>query len=290
MRISNSLTQQRVLRDLQGNLARLAAAQSQVSTGKRFEAMSEDPLAGIQVLGADQGLRAIAQYRRNSTAAQTRIDAEESILGQVTDLLTRAKELAIQEGTASSTPQTRAMVKSEIDQILGQVIALGNTQVGNEYIFAGHQTGTVPFDTTGTYFGDAGQRMIEVGQGYTMPANHSGRELLVDSGVITALQQLSTELGTGSPGTIGPVAGSIDTAFDNVQALLAVNGSRARQIESAMQNSDALEATHTQRKSDARDIDMAAATSRFVSAQNTLQAALLSTSRLISTSLTDYLR
>ncbi|MBP6669688.1 MAG: flagellar hook-associated protein FlgL [Gemmatimonadales bacterium] len=290
MRISNSLTQQRVLRDLQGNLARLAAAQSQVSTGKRFEAMSEDPLAGIQVLGADQGLRAIAQYRRNSTAAQTRIDAEESILGQITDLLTRAKELAIQEGTASSTPQTRAMVKSEIDQILGQVIALGNTQVGNEYVFAGHQTGTVPFDPTGAFFGDAGQRMVEVGQGYTMPANHSGRELLVDSGVITALQQLSTELGTGSPSTIGQVAGSIDAAFDNVQALLAVNGSRARQIESAMQNSDALEATHTQRKSDAQDIDVAAATSRFVSAQNTLQAALLSTSRLLSTSLTDYLR
>nr|MBP9201181.1 hypothetical protein [Gemmatimonadales bacterium] len=168
--------------------------------------------------------------------------------------------------------------------------ALGNTQVGNEYVFAGHQTGTVPFDPTGAYFGDAGQRMVEVGQGYTMPANHSGRELLVDSGVIAALRQLSTELGTGSPSTIGPVAGSIDTAFDNVQALLAVNGSRARQIESAMQNSDALEATHTQRKSDAQDIDVAAATSRFVSAQNTLQAALLSTSRLLSTSLTDYLR
>ena len=290
MRISNSLLQQRVLRDLQGNLARMAQAQQQVATGKRFERMSEDPLAGIQALGADQELRAIEQYRRNSTAARTRTDAEEAVLGQITDLLSRAKELAIQEGTASSTPQTRAAVKAEVDQIIGQAVALGNTQIGSEYVFAGHQVGTVPFDPTGAYFGDDGQRQAEIGQNYVITTNHTGRELLLTSGVLPALQQLSSELGTGSPATVGPVAGSIDTAFDNIQAMLALNGARARQIESAMQNSDALEATHTQRRSDAQDIDVAAATTRFVSTQSTLQAALLSTSRLLNTSLTDYLQ
>ncbi len=290
MRITNGLLQQRVLRDIQGNLSRMAAAQTQVSTGKRFETLSEDPLAGVQVMAADGGLRAIEQYRRNSTAARTRTDTEEAVLGQLTDLLSRAKELAIQEGTATSTPQTRATVKAEVDQILGQVVALGNTQVGNEYLFAGHSVATTPFDQTGAYFGDNGQRLAEIGQGYTMTANHNGAEVFVNSGVIGALQQLSTELGSGSPSTIGPVAGSIDTAFDNVQALLAVNGSRVRQIDNAMQNSDALETTHTQRKTDAQAIDVAEATTRFVSTQSTLQAALLSTSKMLNTSLVDYLR
>lgn len=290
MRISNGLLQQRVLRDLQGNLSRMAAAQTQVSTAKRFETLSEDPLAGVQVMGADQGLRAIEQYRRNSTAARTRTDTEEAVLSQVTDLLSRAKELALQEGTATSTPQTRAIAKTEVDQILGQLVALGNTQVGNEYLFAGHSVSTTPFDQTGAYFGDSGQRLAELGQGYTMPTNHNGAELFVNSGVIGALQQLSTELGTGSPTTVGAVAGSIDAAFDNVQGLLATNGARVRQIENAMQNSDALEATHTQRKDDAQAIDVAEATTRFVSTQNTLQAALLSTSKMLNTSLVDYLR
>ena len=113
MRISNSQLQQRVLENLQRNLSSFAQAQNQVSTGKRFERLSEDPLAGSQVMTADRGLRGIEQYRRNSAAARTRTDAEESALSQITDLLTRAKELALQEGSATSTPDSRTATKAE---------------------------------------------------------------------------------------------------------------------------------------------------------------------------------
>ncbi len=105
MRISTSLLQTRTLRDIQANLAALSQAQSQVSSGKRFERMSEDPLAGSQVMAADRGLAAITQYRRNSTSARTRTDTEESVLSQLTDLISRAKELALQEGSAGGSAQ-----------------------------------------------------------------------------------------------------------------------------------------------------------------------------------------
>jgi flagellin-like hook-associated protein FlgL len=72
--------------------------------------------------------------------------------------------------------------------------------------------------------------------------------------------------------------------------MLATNGARVRQIESAMSNTDALETSFTAKKSDAQGVDLEAATTRFVGAQNTLQAALLSTSKILNTSLTDYLR
>ena len=290
MRISNSQLQQRVLENLQRNLSSFAQAQNQVSTGKRFERLSEDPLAGSQVMTADRGLRGIEQYRRNSAAARTRTDAEESALGQITDLLTRAKQLALQEGSASGTADSRAATKAEVDRIIEQVVQLGNTQVGNEYIFAGDQVLTTPFDMGGAYYGDDGVRRAEIGQGYTVATTHTGRELLVTSGVLSSLQALSTQLGTGTPSTVGLTASNIDSAFANVQTLLATNGARVRQIESAMQNSDALETNLTLRRSDLQDIDIEEATTRFVGLQNTLQAALLSTSRVLNTSLTDYLR
>ena len=290
MRISNNLLQQRVLRDLQGNLTRLAQAQTQVSTGKRFESMSEDPIAGGTVLAADRGLRGIEQYRRNTTAARARTDAEEAVLSQVTDLLARAKELALQEGSSTGTTQTRAIAKSEVDRIIEQVVQLGNTQVGDEYLFAGHQVGTQPFDSAGLYWGDDGVRQAAVGQNYLVTTNHTGRELLVASGVLSSLQALSTALGAGSQSGVASTAYALDTAYDNTQVLLATNGARVRQIESAMQNTDALETSITLRKSDAQDIDFESATTRFVGIQNTLQAALLSTSKLLNTTLTDYLR
>ena len=289
MRISNSLLQQNVLRDLQANLAAVAKVQSQVSSGKRFETMSEDPLAGTHVLTADRGLRAIDQYRRNSTAARSRVDAEESVLNQLTDLMTRAKELATQEGSSTGTPVTRQATAAEIQQILGQVVQLGNTQVGSEFIFAGTQTGQ-PFDAAGNYFGDSGVRQAEVGQGYLMTTNHSGQELLVNSGVLTSLQGLLSQLQTGTPTTIQGTIGAIDSAFTQVQTMLATTGARSRQIDTAMQNADANETSLQLAKSDAQDVSIEEATTRLVGAQNTMQAALLSASRILNMSLTDYLK
>ncbi|HWA17018.1 MAG TPA: flagellar hook-associated protein FlgL [Gemmatimonadales bacterium] len=290
MRITNSLLQQRVLRDLQSGLSQFADAQRQVSTGKRFERISEAPLAGSQVMDAQRALRGIEQYRRNSAAAQSRTSAEESVLDQLGDLLSRAKELALQEGSATSTTQTRTAAKQEVDRIIEQVVQLGNTQVNNEYIFGGHMTTTSPFNTLGVYQGDDGQRLTEIGQGYTVATNHTGRELLVDSGVLSSLQALSTELGSGTPGTIGLTATGLDGAFNNTQALLATNGARVRQIDSALSNADALQTNFELRINDLQGIDIEEATTRFVGIQTTLQAAMLSSSRILNTTLTDYLR
>jgi flagellar hook-associated protein 3 FlgL len=290
MRISNGMVQQRTLRDLQRNLEAMTQAQQQISSGKRFERISEDPLAGTQVMGVDQALQGIAQYRRNSSAARARNDTEESVLNQITDLLTRSKELALQEGTATATAATHQVAATEMDSIIKQVIQLGNTQVGSEYLFAGHQTSTSPFDTGGTYLGDDGIRQAEVGQGYLMQTNHTGRQLLVASGVLQSLQDLKTQLTTGTTSSIANTATGIDSAFQQTQTLLADTGARSRQIDSAMQNSDALESNLTLRKSGYQEIALDQATTKFVGLQTTLQAALLSAQRVLNTSLTDYLR
>lgn len=241
------------------------------------------------MLADDRGLRAIDQYRRNSTAASSRVNAEESVLNQLTDLLTRAKELATQEGSSTGTVVTRQSTAAEIQQIISQVQQLGNTQVGDEFIFAGHQTGQ-PFDASGNYSGDNGQRQVELGQGYLMTTNHTGQELLVSSGVMSSLQGLLTQLQTGTPTTIQGTIGAIDSAFTQVQTMLATTGARSRQIDTAMQNADAIQGSLTLAKSDAQDISIEEATTRLVGSQNTMQAALLSASRILNMSLTDYLK
>lgn len=290
MRITNSLLQQRVLRDLQGNMAALAQANGQISSGKRFERMSEDPVAGTSVLDADRGLAGITQYRRNSSAARARTDAEEAVLNQITDLLARAKELAVQEGSATSTTVTHLSAKSELDRIIEQVVQLGNTKVGDEYLFAGHLVGTQPFDASGNYAGDDGVRQAELGNGYLVTTNHTGRELLVGSGIIGSLSALGAALTSGNTAAISGTLPGLDNAFSQSQSLLASTGARSRQIDSAMQNSDALETNLTLRRSDAQDVDVAAATTRLMGVQTSLQASLLSASRIMNISLTDYLR
>ena len=290
MRITSSLIQSRVLRDLQGNLSALAQVSAQISSGKRFEKMSEDPVAAASVLTSERGLRGIDQYRRNSAAARTRTDAEEAVLDQLTDLLTRAKQLAVQEGSATSTPSTRNAAKAEVDRIIEQVVSLGNTKVGSEYLFAGHLVTSPAFDAAGNYLGDDGQRQSEIGDGYRITTNHTGRELLTNSGVFTGLTALSTQLGSGTPAGVAGTLTALDTAFTNTQTLLATPGARVGQIESAMQNSDALSTNLTLRRSRDIDADIEQASTRLISLQTTLQASLQAASRILNTSLTDYLR
>src|SRR5262249_10411886 len=176
------MRQTQVLRDLQAGLAKLADAQQQVSTGKRFTRPSEDPVAAASVMRADRALRGITQYRRNSTAVRTRVDAEEATLNQLTDLLSRAKELGISQGADTATATTRTETAAELDGIIEQVISLGNTKVGNEYLFGGGQTASPPFQADGTYLGDDITRQAEVAEGYVIDTTHTGRQLLQTSG------------------------------------------------------------------------------------------------------------
>lgn len=290
MRITNSILHQKLIRNVQGTQERFARAQEEVSTGKRLLRLSDDPTSGVQVMRIGSSLRGLEQYRRNSSAARARTDAEESVLTQLSDLLSRAKELAMQEGTGTSTPATHAIAAAEVDRILEQVIQLGGTKVGSEYLFAGHQTATPPFTAAGVYTGDTGVRQAEIGPGYLITTNHTGDQLLVNSGVIAGLTALRTELASGTTQTIGATATGLDSAFDAVQTMLATTGSRSRQLDSAMETITASDQSLTIRRSDLEDVDLEKATIRFFGLQTTLQAAYSSAARLMNTNLTEYLR
>jgi flagellar hook-associated protein 3 FlgL len=290
VRITNNMRQAQILRDLQGKMAQLARAQEQVSTGKRFTQASEDPVAASRVLRADVALRGITQYRRNSTAVRARVDAEEAVHNQLTDILSRAKELGVSLGSDTSGAAGRSDAAGEVDNLIEQVIQLGNTRIGNEYIFGGHQTGVPPFQADGTYLGDDGVRQAELAPGYVVDSNHTGRELLTTSGVLASLTGLRDGLRAGTAAAVQAALPAVDGAFDQVQAMLAETGARSRQLDTAGENLTASESTLQTAQVDDQGITLEEATIKMMSIQTGLQAALSSTSRVLSLSLTDYLR
>ncbi len=290
MRISNRSLQDRVLRDLQSNMVQLARAQEQVSTGKRITRMSQDPVAGTDVLRAERDLRALAQYRRNITAARTRVDTQESALDQAGDILVRARELAVTEASSSASAQTRNAVAAEIDTLIQQLVALGNTRIGEDFIFGGTATTAPPFQPDGTYVGDAGIRQAEIGDGVLMPTAHTGQQAFGDTGAIASLTQLRDRLRANDQAGVGATIASLEAAFTAVQVVVAETGARSRQLEVAGQNVEAMDLNATLLRSDAQDIPLEEAVLHMAGIQNALQAALLSASRILNTSLTDYLR
>ena len=290
MRITHGMIQESLLRNISNDFSRLAKVQQQVATGKRIHTVSDDPVSALTSMRAASGIRAIGQYQRNSSAARAKLDAEESVLSQVTDLLARARELAAGSANATATGLTMAATKAEVDEILEQVIQLGNTAVNDEFIFAGHQTHVPAFQPDGTYDGDTGTHETQIGSNYRIESNHTGDQLLVSSNVISGLEALRDALDGADSNAVANSLHDLDTAFSNVQTLLAETGSRIRQLDVAAQNLDALDTSMTAAKQSAEEIDLEEAVIKLFSIQTTLQAAMETTSRVLNTNLTDYIR
>jgi flagellar hook-associated protein 3 FlgL len=294
MRIATSALQRSVVQAVQSNLQRIARAQAQIATEKRIQTVSDDPVAASEVMADNEELRATDQYRRNLSTVSTRADLEESVLSQLTLLIERAQELATAQSSGTATTATRLVAKAEVDRIIEQVAQLGNTKLGREYIFGGFQTATAPFAATTASPAIAsatisGERSLEVGRGQFTLANNNGQTVFVASGVVAGLTALRDGLMAGGGDAVGAAIPVLGASFDKVQSLIGDVGGRMNQLESVGGSLDALEMSVTIHKSVREGVDLSTSTTELLAAQTSLQAALLSASRVLNISLAQYL-
>jgi flagellar hook-associated protein 3 FlgL len=294
MRITNNMIQSQATSTLQLSLQRMAEANTQVSSGQRYQTFAENPQVQSNVMQTSGALRALDQYKRNVADAQARGTAEDSVLDQLSTTLDRAKQIAIQQGTATSTEATRAGAKAEVDNLLDFVVGLGNTKYIDGYLFGGDDVTTAPVTNTPPFYDTAappsGEHTTQIAAGQLFKSNHNAKELLLDTNVLQALKSLSDGLGANDMTQIKNALDSIDSATSSVQGLVGDLGARMNQLEVTSANLDALSANLTTFKSNLSEIDYEEAMTALVSRQTAYQSAMLATSRVIGMTLTDYLR
>lgn len=300
MRITNNMMASSQITSIQSNMDAMMKAQTQVSTGLRFQNASDDPSAATQVMGTKSSLRALAQYQSNVSAATNRANTEDSVLQQISTLLDRVKQLGVSQATDTATAQTRATANSEIQQIFGQLVTLGNTKVNGEYLFGGDQSTTAPFGSSGagatldySTTNPQGQRAVAIGDGQTIAATHNGTQVFVSSGVLDAVKQMARAMDPNSAtyGQAGITAAmnSIDGADGNVQTLVGQVGANETQLTSTTQNLTALESNVTTLQSNLQEVDLEQAMTELTSRQTAYQAAMLAMSKVSDLTLTNYL-
>lgn len=165
------------LQDLNSNLNQ---TQEQISTGKRVNRPSDDPVAAARILKLDQELQRINTYQRNVDLAENRLEQEENALDRSVDVIQRIRELTVQAGNGSLSRNDRISISAEIKERLGQLADISNTRdASGEYIFSGFQGANPAFakDSGGrwVYQGDEGQRSLEIDDGVTVPISDHGK-------------------------------------------------------------------------------------------------------------------
>ncbi|SIS46805.1 flagellar hook-associated protein FlgL [Neptunomonas antarctica] len=181
MRISTQQQYFKSIDQMQSGQAKLAGLQEQISTGKKLNTPSDDPVAAAQVLKLELELAQYEKFDDNINVTERRLVLEETILDDVNTATDRMREITIQAGNGTLSDLDRKTISNELNQLTSYVAGLMNTQDSQgEYLFAGSQGGTQPYVLENgryEYQGDDGQRQIQVGSALYMPSNDSGKYL-----------------------------------------------------------------------------------------------------------------
>src|SRR5215470_4198189 len=183
MRVSNQMLFQQTQTSIQRAAQRVAQLQEAVSSGKRINHFTDDPINAVRALDLREMESSLDQYGKNIDSGLPFLKENDSVLGDVVDALGRAKELALQMANGSNNAQDRAAAATELQQIYERVVSLANTQLEGRYIFGGFKNDAAPFSSTGAYLGDNGQINIQATASSSLTLNVPGNQVFQGAGV-----------------------------------------------------------------------------------------------------------
>jgi flagellar hook-associated protein 3 FlgL len=195
----------------------IVKTQQQLSTGKRVLTAADDPVAATRIQSLTDNLALINQYGKNIAFAQSNLETEEAALNNVTNLIQRIKELAVQAGnTASLSVSEYEILATEVDSRLDALVSLTNTRNANgDYIFAGYKSQSPAFAGDSVngyrYMGDEGTISIKVDNNTFVESSNSGKSIFVD---IPSAEKTVTTSANPNNRSVPPVSISIGEVVD----------------------------------------------------------------------------
>jgi len=309
MRISNKAIYDTVTHNLAHVSDAMLHANQVVSTGKRINRLSDDPVGLVSVLNLRSSLDYIAQLERNISMGNSWLAMGETALAQVEEVLSQAKVLTIQMANDTQGAQERASAAVEVEGYFHQVLSLANTQVDGRYIFSGTQTATAPFAWGVDGFGNPGilyqgndtEFEINIAQGINVAVGRDGTDIFgghafdwsdPDAGqdnIFKTLLDLKGHLESNDRDGIQTAMGELDSHMDNLRTLIADTGAKMNRLELKSNIIQDLRLTYTDRKSELEDADIAEAIMDLKAKELAYQAALNSSAKVMKMSLVDFL-
>ncbi len=325
MRIAENTNFDIVRDSITRSKAKMDKLQLESATLKKLNTPSDDPVGAAKVLEVRTEKVNNDQFQANSKLAQTFLENSDHALSELSDIILRAKEIALgQSSGASSNQETRLGVAEELAQLYEQSVATANRKVGDRYLFGGYKTQQPPVDADGRYHGDAGHMMVEIAHGVfismnvpgveafnTQPKSSSdakhlygepkkGRDLAStpeeqkshpeNANVFSELQNLRIALLTGDLDGIHAELDRLDQVHEKLVAERAKAGSRLNGLQSAAQAIERHNITNAQLTSTLEDADMAKVMSELAKDESVYRSALASSKNLIQPTLLEYLR
>jgi len=301
MRVTNNMLTQNLLKNLQIANNKMDLIQQQLASGQRITKPSDDPVKIETAMRLKGTLSRMEQWQKNAGQGLAFMDTTEGILANMTSMLQRVRELAVQGANGANAKEDLAQIGTEIKELTEQFRVLANSQYGAKYIFSGTKTDQIPMPQPYTvggfqWQGNEERIVVEVGANLNMPISINGKELFgIDteggsSAFFQTLTDLSQAINDNNSAGIDQALGEIDQHIDRVLSVRAELGARTNRLEVINNQLENSVINLKKNLSDIQDVDMAEAIMEFQSIQNTFRAALSVGSQIIQPSLVDFIK
>jgi len=294
MRVTDKMMFQHATRDTASARSRAEEALGRAATGVRLRHPSDDP-GGAGLLALHRATA--ARLDAVGTVAQRGADelaAVDGALGQVSNLLARARELTVQMSNATMGAAERAGAATEVQSLLDALLAALNTQVSGRYVFGGTRDGAPPFDAAGAYLGDAAVRQLEIAPGVLQDASVRADVAVGGAGggvdVLAALGALVTALRANDQAGTASVLALLDQGTAQVATARSQAGIAMNAFDTAVSASRAARDEAVGRAASIADADPIEAASELALAQRALEASLTAAAQGFRLTLLDTLK
>lgn len=200
-RISNSMLVNTAIKNMQTSLRQLHETQEVMATGLVIRRPSDDPLGAATSMRLRAEITEVNRFVSNIDHTESFVTATEGALGTVNDILLDLREITVTEANDTSNAQSRAAAAEQVNALIEQLVQTANSDFGGRYLFAGHDTKTVPFTRTDTgvaYHGDDGLIYAEIGHGNVMPINVPGNAAFATfTGQVIGDRDLNADISAG---------------------------------------------------------------------------------------------
>jgi flagellar hook-associated protein 3 FlgL len=305
MRISTALYHQQAIESISERSSAMAKLQEQLTTGKRINRASDDPIGAAEAERIRASSARMAMETRMMSFATGMLSQADGALAGAADSLQTARELMISAGNGSLQAEDRKSIAVQLRNVRSELLAIANQRDGaGGYIFGGQGSAAAPFTSDGTLpaavvFEPTGGTQQT---GLDMPFDTTvdgGKVFLGSPGgggsIFEALDTLVLQLedeaidGAALRAGLDAALGATDAGLDRVLQARTAAGEQLRIMEARGRLLESGELQAASRLADISATDYAKVVSEMQTNQLAVDAAMRTYAQISRMSLFDYL-
>jgi len=293
MRVSTNMIYNSLLSGIRNQQNIQDAGNAKIASGTRFQTPSQSGMDYKISLDIRHALVSVQSSIDASGTVDSRLSISQTLLNGMSNILTKAQALAVQQASGQLGPTERQAALQEMNHLADQFLSDANQTWQGQSLFAGTAVDKNAFTDDGagniSYAGSNQNRIVSISDNQQILSNIRGDDPAF-SAAFSAMQSFKTALQNNDQTAIQSSLGALNAAGDGVIDLTSEVGSRLAALHISRASFEDMKINLDKRLATHEGVDIPSVVAELQQSSIALQAAYNQIAQLKSLSLTNFLR